>query len=134
MIGFGHRPTAITILGRVTPVLDLWPVSPLLLMSRRPPFAKRLVDPPLCLGSEFGTRNAYLERWFLSVTGERLRRPTPATIEQRICRSNASVRSVALSHFLEQALDSLSRMVSGKFPNHCDLPPIFRSTRRLNLF
>ena len=35
MIGFGHRPTAITILDRATPVLDHWPVGPPLLMSRR---------------------------------------------------------------------------------------------------
>ena len=44
MIGFGHRATAITILDRVTPVLDHWPVGPLLFMPRPPVFAKCLVD------------------------------------------------------------------------------------------
>jgi hypothetical protein len=57
VIGFGHRPTAITILDRATPVLDRWPVGPLqfvksasigraarplLLMTRRPPFPESL--------------------------------------------------------------------------------------------
>jgi hypothetical protein len=44
VIGFGHRATAITILDRVTPVLDHWPVGPLLFMPRPPVFAKCLVD------------------------------------------------------------------------------------------
>jgi hypothetical protein len=98
------------------------------------PFPEGLIDLAPGLLRKLLPRHRDPDRRLLGVTSERLHRPAPATIEQRICCSNSSVRSVALSHFLEQALDSLSRMVSGKFPNHCDLPPIFRSTRRLNLF
>src|SRR6516162_7830892 len=89
-------------------------------MPRRPPFPESLVDALLCLFGEFGPRHANFDRRLLGVTSERLRRPAPATIEQRICCSNSSVRSVALSHFPEQALDSLSRMVSGEFPDRCN--------------
>jgi len=53
----------------------------------------------------------------IGIAGEGLRRPTPAAIEQRVCCRNAGVRGVAVSHFLEQALDRLSRMGSGKFPD-----------------
>ena len=90
------------------------------LMPRGPPFPKRLVDLAQRLLGKLLPRHRDPDRRLLGVTSERLRRPAPATIEQRICCSNSSVRSVALSHFLKQALDSLSRMVSGEFPDRCN--------------
>jgi len=120
VIGFGHRPTAITILGRAARVLDHWPVCPPLLIPRRLVFPESLVNLSPCLPRKLLLRHRDPDRRLLGVTSERLRRPAPATIEQRICCSNSSVRSVALSHFLKQALDSLSRMVSGEFPDRCN--------------
>ena len=84
------------------------------------PFPESLIDLAPGLLRKLLLRHRYPDRRLLGVTSERLRRPAPATIEQRICCSNSSVRSVALSHFPEQALDSLSRMVSGEFPDRCN--------------
>jgi hypothetical protein len=120
MIGFGHRPTAISILGRATPGFDHWRVGPRLLMPWWSPFLESLIDLAPGLLRRLLVRHRNPDRRLLGVTSERLRRPAPATIEQRICCSNSSVRSVALSHFLEQAPDSLSRMVSGEFPDRCN--------------
>jgi hypothetical protein len=120
VIGCGHRLTALIIRGRATPVLNHWPVGPLLPMTRRPVFPESLVDLAHRLLGKLLPRHRDPDRRLLGVASERLRRPAAATIEQRICCSNSSVRSVALSHFLEEALDSLSRMVSGEFPDRCN--------------
>jgi hypothetical protein len=88
VIGFGHRLTAITILGRATPALDHWPVYPLLLTPRRPVFPECLVDLFPRPARQLLARYLDPDRWFRSVTRERLRRPTPAAIEQRTVRTN----------------------------------------------
>jgi hypothetical protein len=114
VIGFGHRPTAITIRGRANFGADHWPVSPLLLMPRRPVFPESLVDPSLCLFSEFGARHSDLERWFLRVTGEGLRRPTPTAIKQRHRSSNARALIFATLRDFEESFESGVSMCARK--------------------
>jgi hypothetical protein len=82
VIGFGHRPTAITILGRATPVLDLWRVGPLLLMPRRPPFPESLGELAPGLLSKLSPRQFHFdlaERTNLGLDGGQ-----PCVAERRI--------------------------------------------------
>ena len=54
-------------------------------------------------------------RRLIGVAGKRLRWLSLSAIEQCIRRRNASVRSVAFAHFLDQALDRLSRVTPSEF-------------------
>jgi hypothetical protein len=80
-------------------------------------FSKRLVDFFYSAAASFLARQFNSDWRFLRIARERLRRPTPTTIEQRVCCGDASVRSVTLPHFLEQALDRFGGMASGKLPD-----------------
>jgi hypothetical protein len=80
-------------------------------------FSERLIDRFYGAAAVFLGRQFDPNRRFVWVARERLRRPTPAAIEQRVCCRNASVRGVAVSQFLEQALDRLNRMASSELPD-----------------
>jgi hypothetical protein len=94
-------------------------------MLPRLPLAKSLADLAARLFCELSPRYLDPDRWFVSVTPERLRRPTPTAIEQRDCGSNARAFTLATLRDFDVSFESRVgvRAQAGEFR---DNPPAAR--------